>query len=135
MTEVMDKSTEFEDIQDLLFKHPELHHQMTVIEVRLSVSKFSDLKKCTDAGEKLSKFFDENVLNAVMFDYEKPTNENSINGWFFASVPLTEKNFNLFLDLLVLNLVSAPTLAFNGIVTIRTEKMMYKIRETIIIDH
>jgi hypothetical protein len=135
MAESSNKQIEFEDFSDLLFKHPDLANQIAILECSLQLFKFADLSKCSRAADKLNKFFEGDVLNAIMFQNQKPDEANMIKGTFFASLPLSERNFDLFLDMLVLNLISAGTIAFDDKIVIRTEKEKYVIQQKITIDH
>jgi hypothetical protein len=135
MIEMVDKSTEFEDLQDILFKHPELIDKVVVFELSVTINTFKDLKKCLDAALVLSKFFDSDVLNVVMFEYQKPNSENMIKGAFTASLPLSQRSFYLLIDLLKLNLISARTLVFSDMIIIRTEKEKYVIKQNLSMDH
>lgn len=129
------KENKFENFGDFIYKYPCLVDQIAIIEISLSLFKFNDLTKCNKAATTLNKFFEGGIVNAVMFQHQKPDTEDAIKGTFLASLPLSEKNYNLFLDLLVLNLISANTIAFDNTIIIRIETKMYEITQSITIDH
>jgi len=122
---------EYEDFYDLSYKCPHLENKSIVIEFKITLQKFGDVLRCNFAAEKLNKFFAGEVVNAVTFQHDTPDENNKIEGSFTASIPFSEKNFDLLLDLLILNLRSVQTVVFAETITISTETEKFIIHQKI----
>lgn len=129
MIQISNKKMEYEDFLDFYYQRPDLKDVVAVIECTLLLHKFDDLTRCNIAASKLNTFFQGDVLNAVTFQCNRPDDPNEVKGSFTASLPISERNFNIFIDLLVLNLKAAETIKFDDNMIIRTETEKFIIHQ------
>lgn len=122
------------DLNELIFMHPNIIGKMVLVKCTVRINKFNDLNICAQTADKMNQFYKSDVLNVVSFDHDKPDQDGFIKGTISITIPLTERNFNLFIDMLTLNLKNAKSMIIDQNLVILTEEGKHIVQEKIILE-